>query len=124
MHADIQNTILGKIVARKFEEISEKKKQYSFADLEELAQQATPTRGFANALNQKSPAIIAEVKKASPSKGVIRADFQPAQIAKEYEQAGAACLSVLTDVDFFQGHHDYLRIAREACALPAFRITL
>lgn len=121
MNSDIQNTILGKIVARKFEEIAEKKKQYSFADLEELAQQATATRGFANVMNLKSPAIIAEVKKASPSKGVIRADFQPAQIAKEYEQAGAACLSVLTDVDFFQGHHDYLRIAREACALPALR---
>lgn len=118
---NIENTILGKIVARKFEEIQHKQKQYSFANLEELAAQATPTRGFAKALMHKSPAIIAEIKKASPSKGIIRPDFAPTQIAQEYEQAGAACLSVLTDVDFFQGQHDYLRLAREACALPALR---
>lgn len=121
MHIDIQNTILGKIVTRKFEEISAKQKQLNLSDLEELAKQATPTRGFANALQHKSPAIIAEIKKASPSKGIIRENFNPTEIAKEYEQAGAACLSVLTDVDFFQGHHDNLRIAREACALPALR---
>ncbi|TXJ10571.1 MAG: indole-3-glycerol phosphate synthase TrpC [Acinetobacter sp.] len=121
MHIDIQNTILGQIVERKFAEIAAKQKQYSFADLEQLAQHATPTRGFAQALQHKSPAIIAEIKKASPSKGIIRENFYPAEIAKEYEQAGAACLSVLTDVDFFQGQHDYLRIAREACALPALR---
>ncbi|MCH4248025.1 MAG: indole-3-glycerol phosphate synthase TrpC [Acinetobacter populi] len=121
MHIDIQNTILGKIVERKFVEISAKQKQFSLNNLEELAKQATPTRGFAKALQHKSPAIIAEIKKASPSKGIIRENFNPAEIAKEYEQAGAACLSVLTDVDFFQGHHDNLRIAREACALPALR---
>ncbi len=121
MHIDIQNTILGKIVNRKLEEIKAKQKQYSLADLEELAKQTTPTRGFAQALQHKSPAIIAEIKKSSPSKGIIREDFKPAEIAKEYEQAGAACLSVLTDVDFFQGHHDYLGIAREACKLPALR---
>lgn len=121
MTINIQNTILGKIVERKFEEITAKQKQFSLNDLEELAKEATPTRGFANALTHKSPAIIAEIKKASPSKGIIREDFRPAEIAKEYQQAGAACLSVLTDVDFFQGHADYLKIAREACALPALR---
>lgn len=121
MSVNIKDTILGKIVDRKFEEIALKQKQYSLANLEEIAKEATPTRGFANALLHKSPAIIAEIKKASPSKGIIREDFQPAQIAKQYEDAGAACLSVLTDVDFFQGHADYLKIARAACTLPALR---
>lgn len=121
MSINIKDTILGKIVDRKFEEIALKQKQYSLSDLEGLAQEATPTRGFANALMHKSPAIIAEVKKASPSKGIIREDFNPAEIAQQYEAAGAACLSVLTDVDFFQGHADYLNIARQACSLPALR---
>ncbi|KAA8735243.1 indole-3-glycerol phosphate synthase TrpC [Acinetobacter qingfengensis] len=121
MQKHLQDTILGKIVLRKYEEIAAKQKQYSLADLEQLAQQATPVRGFAQALQHKSPAIIAEIKKASPSKGIIRENFQPAEIAQQYEQAGAACLSVLTDVDFFQGHHDNIRIAREACTLPALR---
>lgn len=121
MHIDIKNTMLGKIIDRKVEEVAEQQKRLSLQDLEDLAKQATATRGFANALRHKAPAIIAEIKKASPSKGVIRENFQPADIAKEYEAAGAACLSVLTDVDFFQGHADYLRIAREACQLPALR---
>lgn len=119
--SDIANTVLGKIVARKYEEIAAQQKQYSTADMHQLAQQATPVRGFAQALQHKSPAIIAEIKKASPSKGVIRADFRPAEIAEQYQAAGAACLSVLTDVDFFQGHRDNIRIAREACTLPALR---
>lgn len=121
MHSDIKNTILGKIVERKFEEIAAQQKRFSLKDLEELAKQATVTRGFAKSLQHKSPAIIAEIKKASPSKGIIREDFDPAHIAKEYEQAGATCLSVLTDVDFFQGQHHYLALAREACTLPALR---
>ena len=100
---DIQNTILGKIVDRKHEELATRLKQRSLHDVEQWAKEATPVRGFANALQHKRPAVIAEIKKASPSKGVIRADFNPAEIAQQYEQAGAACLSVLTDVDFFQG---------------------
>lgn len=121
MQVDIKNTILGNIIDRKFEEVAIQQKQFSLNDLEQLAQEATPTRGFANALSKKSPAIISEIKKASPSKGVIRENFQPSEIAKQYEDAGAACLSVLTDVYFFQGHADYLRIARESCNLPALR---
>ena len=118
---DIQNTILGKIVDRKHEELTARLKQRSLHDVEQLAKEATPVRGFANALKHKRPAVIAEIKKASPSKGVIRADFNPAEIAQQYEQAGAACLSVLTDVDFFQGADENIAIARQHCALPALR---
>ena len=118
---DIQNTILGKIVERKHEELTARLKQRSLHDVEQLAQAATPVRGFANALHHKRPAVIAEIKKASPSKGVIRADFNPAEIAEQYEQAGAACLSVLTDVDFFQGADENIAIARQHCKLPALR---
>ncbi len=100
---NIQNTILGKIVDRKHEELAARLKQRNLQDVEELAKAAAPVRGFANALKHKRPGVIAEIKKASPSKGIIRADFNPAEIAQQYEQAGAACLSVLTDVDFFQG---------------------
>ena len=118
---DIQNTILGKIVERKHEEFAVRLKQRNLHDVEAWAKQATPVRGFANALQHKRPAVIAEIKKASPSKGVIRADFNPAEIAQQYEQAGAACLSVLTDVDFFQGADENITLARNNCALPALR---
>lgn len=118
---DIANTILGKIVDRKYEEFAARLKQRSLKDVEELAQAATPIRGFAHALNAKRPAVIAEIKKASPSKGIIRENFNPAEIAQQYEQAGAACLSVLTDVDFFQGADENIAIARQHCALPALR---
>lgn len=118
---DIANTILGKIVDRKYEEFAARLKQRSLKDVEELAQAATPVRGFANALNAKRPGVIAEIKKASPSKGIIRENFNPAEIAQQYEQAGAACLSVLTDVDFFQGADENIAIARQHCTLPALR---
>lgn len=118
-------TVLRKIVARKFEEIAERKAARSEQQLFREAQQAEPVRGFVAAMEsrlaQQQPAIIAEVKKASPSKGVIREDFDPVMIAREYDEAGAACMSVLTDRDFFQGHEDYLIAARAACQLPVIR---
>ena len=119
--SDILNTIL----ARKTEEIAERSARVPLADLIARAADVPDTRGFADALNamiaQGDPAVIAEVKKASPSKGVIRPDFRPADISVSYEFGGAACLSVLTDVDFFQGADDYLRQARDACTLPVLR---
>ncbi|NCT70760.1 MAG: indole-3-glycerol phosphate synthase TrpC [Xanthomonadaceae bacterium] len=117
--------ILTTILARKAEEIADRSARVSLADLRTRIGDASPTRGFVDALNamiaQGDPAVIAEVKKASPSKGVIRPDFRPADIAVSYEFGGAACLSVLTDVDFFQGADDYLKQAREACTLPVLR---
>ena len=117
--------ILTTILARKADEIAERSARVSLADLRARVADAPPARGFADALNamiaQGDPAVIAEVKKASPSKGVIRPDFRPADIAVSYEFGGAACLSVLTDVDFFQGADDYLRQARDACTLPVLR---
>ncbi|UAW98782.1 indole-3-glycerol phosphate synthase TrpC [Halopseudomonas nanhaiensis] len=118
-------TILQNIIARKFEEVAERRAQVSLSDLEALAAAAEPVRGFANALQARAaarkPAVIAEIKKASPSKGVLREHFVPSDIAVSYEKGGAACLSVLTDVDFFQGHDDFLRQARAACSLPVIR---
>ena len=117
--------ILRKIMDRKAVEVAERRQRRSLHSLEAELAGASPTRGFAAALAAKVdaglPAVIAEIKKASPSKGILRADFHPAEIALSYERGGAACLSVLTDVDFFQGCDDYLREARAACALPVIR---
>lgn len=117
--------ILKKIVLRKQEEIAERKQQCSLDELKQQLAAAPAPRGFVAAMKAKleagKPAVIAEVKKASPSKGVIRENFIPAEIARSYEQGGAACLSVLTDIDFFQGRDDYLKQAREACSLPVLR---
>ncbi|WP_158891522.1 MULTISPECIES: indole-3-glycerol phosphate synthase TrpC [unclassified Pseudomonas] len=118
-------TVLQKILARKAEEIAQLKARTSLAELEALARAADAPRGFARALQaqvaRKEAAIIAEVKKASPSKGVIREHFVPAEIAHSYALGGATCLSVLTDVDFFQGGNAYLQQARAACQLPVIR---
>jgi len=118
-------TILEKIVATKHREIEADKRVLSFADVEALAAKADPVRGFANAIvsriARKEAAVIAEIKKASPSKGLIRADFDPASHAADYAANGAACLSVLTDRDYFQGHDDYLVAARGACTIPVIR---
>ncbi|WP_404474015.1 indole-3-glycerol phosphate synthase TrpC [Vreelandella venusta] len=118
-------TILTRILARKEQEVAERQQAVSEADLLALAEKQSAPRGFINALNQRiaagDAAVIAEVKKASPSKGVMREMFHPAEIAKSYAEGGAACLSVLTDADFFQGHEDYLIAARDACDLPVIR---
>jgi indole-3-glycerol phosphate synthase len=118
-------TILRSILARKREEVTERRSRNSLGELEQrIADQAAP-RGFAAALQQRiaagEAAVIAEVKKASPSKGLIREDFQPARIAESYQRGGAACLSVLTDIDYFQGCDKYLQQARAACELPVLR---
>lgn len=118
-------TVLEKILARKVEEVAERSARVSLAEVERLAKAADAPRGFAQALieqaKRKQPAVIAEIKKASPSKGVIREHFVPAEIAVSYEKGGATCLSVLTDVDYFQGGDAYLQQARAACALPVIR---
>ena len=117
--------ILKKIVARKREEIAERRARVADAELAERAASADAPRGFARALAASvgagQAAVIAEIKKASPSKGVLREDFRPAEIARSYAAGGAACLSVLTDVDFFQGSDAYLQQARAACNLPVIR---
>ncbi|WP_028238091.1 indole-3-glycerol phosphate synthase TrpC [Stutzerimonas azotifigens] len=118
-------TVLEKIIARKFEEVAERRARLGLDELQRMAAAVGPVRGFADALRErvqrKEPAVIAEVKRASPSKGVLREHFVPAEIARSYEAGGAACLSVLTDVDFFQGADAYLQQARSACQLPVIR---
>ena len=117
--------LLKRILARKAEEIRERSARVSLAELSSRAADQPPTRGFAAALESKIeeglPAVIAEIKKASPSKGVMRADFDPAAIARSYTANGAACLSVLTDADFFHGSEAFLDAARSACNLPVLR---
>ncbi|MFA6279881.1 MAG: indole-3-glycerol phosphate synthase TrpC [Bdellovibrionales bacterium] len=107
------------------EQVAKEKALISFADVDRAAKAALPPRGFARALQTKVEGgdfgLICEIKKASPSAGLIRADFNPAEIAKAYEAGGAACLSVLTEETYFQGHNDFLGQARDACALPALR---
>ena len=118
-------TILRKILARKAEEVASRQARISLGSLESRISEQPPARGFARALAARvaaaEPAVIAEAKKASPSKGVIRADFDPAAIAESYQRGGATCLSVLTDIDFFQGADEYLQQARAACELPVIR---
>ena len=119
--SDILNTIL----ARKADEVAARQARVPMSELRARLADAAPLRGFCASLQAAiangDPAVIAEVKKASPSKGVIRPDFRPADIAVSYEFGGASCLSVLTDVDFFQGSDAYLQQAREACTLPVLR---
>ncbi|MBK8015803.1 MAG: indole-3-glycerol phosphate synthase TrpC [Betaproteobacteria bacterium] len=117
--------ILDKIILVKRQEVAAAQERISHGELERLCSQLPPARGFAGALqrrvSQAQAAVIAEIKKASPSKGLLRENFDPPGIAASYEKHGAACLSVLTDEQFFQGHRDYLVEARTACQLPVLR---
>ncbi|MEW5967931.1 MAG: indole-3-glycerol phosphate synthase TrpC [Pseudomonadota bacterium] len=117
--------ILQKILATKHDEILAARHEVSLIEMRARAEAAPPPRDFVGALRAKlaasRPAVIAEIKKASPSKGVIRPDFRPAEIAASYEAGGAACLSVLTDEQYFQGSAEYLKAARAACRLPVLR---
>lgn len=117
--------ILEKILATKRSEIAASLGRVPLAEMQARARATAPARDFVGALRAKldagTPAVIAEIKKASPSKGVIRADFHPDEIAASYARGGAACLSVLTDAEYFQGSADYLKAARAACTLPVLR---
>jgi indole-3-glycerol phosphate synthase len=119
------SNILDKIVAVKHQEVAVARKRKSLEVVRADAESRVLTRDFVGAIRAKvsagKPAVIAEVKKASPSKGVLREDFIPADIAQSYAEHGAACLSVLTDVQFFQGSVDYLKQARASCQLPVLR---
>ena len=117
--------ILKRILARKAEEIDARNRVVPMDALLRQVEEAEPVRGFVAGLRARiadgMPAVIAEIKKASPSRGILRQDFDPAQIAVSYQRGGAACLSVLTDVDFFKGADSYLQQARRACSLPVLR---
>ena len=117
--------ILDTIIATKFEEIKESQKIKSLNQLKDEVKSASQPRGFIKAietqLSKNKAAVIAEIKKASPSKGVIRENFNPKEVAISYEKGGATCLSVLTDQKYFQGHTNYLKEARAACSLPVLR---
>ena len=117
--------ILKRILARKQQEVDERIRTTGMRELEQRVADADTPRGFVGSLekniNSGRAAVIAEIKKASPSRGVLREDFKPAEIASSYERGGAACLSVLTDIDFFKGADAYLQQAREACSLPVLR---
>jgi indole-3-glycerol phosphate synthase len=119
------STVLAKILEVKRREVEEAKMRVPRGEIERLAREASPPRGFEKALRAKAaagkPAVIAEIKRASPSRGLIRADFDPARIAASYEANGAACLSVLTDREFFGGSPEDLKAARAACSLPVLR---
>ncbi len=119
------NDILAKILETKKAEVATARQMRSESDVLREAKSRKDLRGFARAIEEKiaqgKPGVIAEIKKASPSKGVIRENFNPVEIASSYAAHGAACLSVLTDVQFFQGSYDYLRQARAACSLPVLR---
>jgi indole-3-glycerol phosphate synthase len=114
-------SILERIVAAKRAEVAQLRDRLPLSSLEKVVRTVPPPRDFVGALRAKKPAVIAEIKKASPSRGVLRAAFDPAAIARSYESAGAACLSVLTDRDFFQGSSEDLQAARAACSLPVLR---
>ena len=117
--------ILVKILNRKHEEVAERSVSVSIEDLKQQCADADVVRGFIssieNKINNNQSAVIAEIKKASPSKGLLRESFEPAEIARSYAEHGAACLSVLTDKDYFQGDEEYLKQARSACDLPVIR---
>lgn len=127
MHKVLQTSsdALNKIMQFKAEEVDFAKSKLPLAEQKAQAADQPETRGFVNSIKDRlskgESAVIAEVKKASPSKGIIRADFQPTQIAESYEKYGAACLSVLTDSEFFKGHADYLKQAKQACSVPILR---
>lgn len=127
MHAVMKTSsdVLNKIMQHKVEEVAFSKSNTPLADQKSIANDQAPTRGFVNSLRKKiechQPAIIAEVKKASPSKGIIRPNFDPQKIAESYAKNGATCLSILTDEEFFKGHMDHLHQARAACQLPVLR---
>lgn len=118
-------TVLQKILDRKLVEVAERRQRLPLEELRDALDDVGNVRGFASAIKSQiqrgHPAVIAEIKKASPSKGVIRKDFFPGQIAASYQTGGATCLSVLTDVDFFQGADSYLKEARDHCDLPVLR---